>query len=96
MEKRLMTFFACLFLSLGMALAQTQASGTVLSSEDGEPVVGASLKIVGTKIGAVTDIDGHFSVVVPTGSKLEVSYLGMITKVVSASSNMTIKLDPDN
>ena len=91
-----MTFFACLFLSLGMALAQTQASGTVLSSEDGEPVVGASLKIVGTKIGAVTDIDGHFSVVVPTGSKLEVSYLGMITKVVSASSNMTIKLDPDN
>ena len=41
MEKRLMTFIACLFLSLGMALAQTQVSGTVTSSDDGSPVVGA-------------------------------------------------------
>ena len=35
MEKRLMTFIACLFLSLGMALAQTQVSGKVTSAEDG-------------------------------------------------------------
>lgn len=40
MEKRLMTFIACLFLSLGMALAQTQVSGKVTSAEDGEPVIG--------------------------------------------------------
>ena len=40
MEKRLMTFIACLFLSLGMALAQTQVSGTVVSAEDGEPIIG--------------------------------------------------------
>ena len=56
MEKRLMTFLACLFLSLGMALAQIQVNGTVVSSEDGEPIVGASVLISGTKTGGVTDI----------------------------------------
>ena len=50
MEKRLMTFIACLFLSLGMALAQTQVSGKVTSAEDGEPVIGASIKVAGTNI----------------------------------------------
>ena len=50
MEKRLMTFIACLFLSIGMALAQTQVSGTVTSAEDGAPVIGASIKVVGTNI----------------------------------------------
>ena len=77
MEKRLMTFIACLFLSLGMALAQTQVSGKVTSAEDGEPVIGASIKVVGTKTGAVTDIEGNFSLNVPAGAKLEVTYLGM-------------------
>ena len=47
MEKRLMTFIACLFLSLGMALAQTQVSGKVTSAEDGEPIIGASIKVAG-------------------------------------------------
>lgn len=43
-----------------MALAQTQVSGKVTSAEDGEPVIGASIKVVGTKTGAVTDIEGNF------------------------------------
>ncbi len=50
MEKRLMTLVACLLLSIGMALAQTQVSGTVTSAEDGAPVIGASIKVVGTNI----------------------------------------------
>ena len=77
MEKRLTTFIACLFLSLGMALAQTQVSGKVTSAEDGEPIIGASIKVVGTKTGAVTDIDGNFSLNAPAGAKLEISYIGM-------------------
>ncbi len=48
MEKRLMMFLAGLFLSIGMAVAQTQVSGTVVSGDDGEPVIGASIKVVGT------------------------------------------------
>ena len=96
MEKRLMTFIACLFLSIGMALAQTQVSGTVTSSEDGSPVIGASIKVVGTNTGTVTNIDGNFSLNVSANAKLEVSYIGMVTKTVKAAKNMKIVLDPDN
>ena len=96
MEKRLMTFIACLFLSIGMALAQTQVSGTVTSSEDGSPVIGASIKVVGTNTGTVTDVDGKFSLNVAQGAKLEVSYIGMVAKTVKAAGNMKIVLDPDS
>ena len=96
MEKRLMTFIACLFLSLGMALAQTQVSGTVTSSDDGSPVVGASIKVAGTNTGTVTDIDGNFSLNAPANAKLEISYIGMISKTVKAGKNMKIVLDADN
>ncbi len=96
MEKRLMTFIACLFLSIGMALAQTQVSGTVTSSEDGSPVVGASIKVAGTNTGTATDIDGNFSLNVPAGAKLEVSYIGMIGKTVKAAKSMKIVLDSDS
>ena len=96
MEKRLMTFIACLFLSLGMALAQTQVSGKVTSSEEGSPVIGASIKVVGTNPGTVTNIDGNFSLNVSANAKLEVSYIGMVTKTVKAAKNMKIVLDPDN
>ena len=96
MEKRLMTFIACLFLSIGMALAQTQVSGTVTSSEDGSPVIGACIKVVGTNTGTVTNIDGNFSLNVSANAKLEVSYIGMVTKTVKAAKNMKIVLDTDN
>lgn len=96
MEKRLTMFLACLFLSLGIALAQTQISGTVVSSEDGEPVIGASVIVVGTKTGTATDIDGKFTVKASAGDKLEISYIGMITKTVTASPNMKVTLYPDN
>ncbi len=97
MEKRLTMFFACLFLSIGMALAQTKVTGTVVSSEDNEPVIGASVKVVGTKVGVATDIDGKFSLVVSkANTELEISSIGMVTKRVKASANMQIVLDPDN
>ena len=62
MKKRLMTFLACLFLSIGLAMAQTRVTGTVTSSEDGEPIMGATVKVVGNNaVGTITDIDGNFS-----------------------------------
>ena len=96
MEKRLMTFIACLFLSLGMALAQTQVSGTITSSEDGSPVIGASIKVAGTNTGTVTDVDGNFSLNAPAGAKLEITYLGMVPKTVKADKKMKIVLDADD
>ncbi len=98
MEKRLFMFLAGLFLIIGMAVAQTQVTGTVVSGEDGEPIVGASVKVSGTKTGTITDVDGKFALNVPEGTKLVVTYLGMLPKTVNASVSgaMKIKLDPDN
>ena len=61
MIKKLILFFACLFLYAGMATAQTKVTGTVVSQEDGEPVVGATVMVVGTQTGTVTDLEGRFS-----------------------------------
>ena len=86
-----------LVLSTGMALAQTTVTGKVVSQEDGEPIIGASVKIAGTKTGTVTDVDGNFTL--PNAGKdavLEVSYLGMEPKKVKASAKMKIMLVADS
>ena len=96
MDKKLMTLVAGLTLSTGMAFAQSQISGNVTSSEDGSPVIGASIKVAGTNTGTVTDIDGNFSLNAPAGSKLEISYIGMVSKTVKAGRNLNIVMDSDN
>ena len=94
MKKRLTLFLAGLFLSIGTALAQTTVRGTVVSAQDNEPVIGATVKVVGTNTGAATDVDGKFSVSVPNmNAQLEVSYIGMTTQVVKAAREMRIALE---
>ena len=97
MEKRLMTLAAGVLLSTGMALAQSHISSKVTSAEDGLPVMGASVKVVGSKtVGAITDADGNFKIDAPAGSKIEVSYIGMLPKTVKATGKMFIVLDTDS
>ena len=96
MEKRLTMFFACLFLSLGMAMAQTKVSGTVLSQDDGQPIIGAAVKVVGTSTGQQTDVNGRFSLTLPAGkNELTISYLGMESKTVIAKNGMRVFLKSD-
>jgi TonB-linked SusC/RagA family outer membrane protein len=97
MNKRLTLLLACLFLMVGMAMAQTKVSGTVLGESDGQPVVGASVKVIGTRTGTVTDSEGNFSITVPSSAThLEISYIGMSSKVVKIRGNMKIFLQDDN
>ena len=97
MEKRLMTMLVGLFLLVGGVLAQTKVSGTVVSQDDGQPVVGATVLVVGTSTGAVTNANGQFSLTVPEGKKtLRVSYIGMVTQDVTARPNMRIVMVSNN
>ena len=96
MEKRLMTLLAGTFLFVGSVMAQTNVSGTVTSGDDGEPVVGAAVKVEGTNTGTVTDVNGHFQLNAPAGAKLVVSYLGMKPQTVKAGGNMKVVLVNDN
>jgi TonB-dependent SusC/RagA subfamily outer membrane receptor len=96
MEKRLTMIFACLFLFVGMALAQTKVNGTVVSQEDGEPIIGATVMVVGTQVGTVTDANGRFSLTCPAGKQtLRITYVGMEPLEVSARPNMRIVLTND-
>lgn len=95
MEKRIKLLLACLFLFVGMAIAQTKVTGTVVSQENGEPVIGAAVKILGTNQGTVTDVNGKFTISVPAGKKLRVSFVGLETVDVSASNGMKIVLKQD-
>ena len=71
-----------------------QASGVVLDQK-GEPVIGAAVKQTGTSNGVVTDIDGKFTFQVPSGSDIEVSYIGFSPVKVKAGANMRITLSED-
>ena len=58
-----MLLLACLFVGIGLVTAQTQKiTGVVISEEDGQPVVGASVLVKGTTQGTITDIDGNFTI----------------------------------
>ena len=94
MKKRLTMFLACMLLSLGAALAQNKITGTVLE-DNGEPCIGATVMIQGTKQGTKTDLDGHFTINVPAGKKLVISYVGMVTETVKPKDGMTITLTAD-
>ena len=97
MEKRLTMFFAALFLSLGMAMAQTTVKGTVISQDDGQPIIGAAVQVVGTKTGLLTDMNGQFTITLPAGkTELQISYLGMVTQTVTAKNGMRVFLKSDS
>lgn len=78
-------------------MAQVQVSGTVVSSEDNEPIIGASVKVKGTALGTITNMDGEFHLSVSSNARLVVSYIGMKTQEVAVKTGkMRIVLHPDN
>ena len=84
-----------LFLCVGTAMAQVKVTGSVTSQDDGQPVIGASVIVQGSKTGTVTDVDGHFSLEVPENSKLVFSYVGMETQTLTAKPKMDVVLQPN-
>lgn len=88
----LLTFLLC---SIGLATAQNSRTitGTVFSGEENEPIIGASVLVVGTTNGTITDFDGKFTLKVSATDKwIEVSYLGMQTKRVDIRTKNSFKV----
>ena len=90
LQKPLVTLFLLCLLPLG-ALAQSVVKGTVLD-EAGEPVIGASVQVQGTKTGAITDFNGNFSVQAASNATLVVSYVGYTTEKVSVGGRNNIQI----
>ncbi len=96
MGKRFTMLLGSLFLCMGAALAQMKISGTVISSEDRQPVIGASVVVTGTGQGTVTNLEGQFTLAVPERAKLHISSAGMKAVDVTAKDNMRVVLEPLN
>ncbi|MCC8096839.1 MAG: SusC/RagA family TonB-linked outer membrane protein [Tannerellaceae bacterium] len=84
----------CLVLGIGLAIAQTTSViGIVISGDDGEPIIGASVVVKGTTTGTVTDYDGAFSLNVPSSAQtLVVSYVGMEPQEVAVAPVIRVVL----
>lgn len=93
MERKLTLVLSMLFLFVGMAFAQTKISGTVVSQEDGQPVIGATVMVKGTKTGTATDLDGKFSMETTVKNPMiEISYIGMKTVTLKGGTDMKVTL----
>lgn len=107
MSRRLITatisLLILIFVSAGQISAQQKSftvSGTVTGMRDGEPLVGATVNVTGTQVFVVTDLDGHYSIDVPVGTKtpkLNFSYLGYEAseKAVNKAQVLDIQLSED-
>ena len=98
MRKRLYLLLAFLWMGVCMLSAQTKnVSGRILSAENDEPIVGATVLVKGTSIGVASDASGHFTLKVPeSATELIVSFIGMETQEVGIKANLTIRLKPAN
>jgi TonB-linked SusC/RagA family outer membrane protein len=97
--RKLTFLLTCLFLaSLGLVNAQSKSiSGKVFSADDGQPVIGATVKVKGTSQGTITNTDGEFRVNLSSNEKiLVISYVGMKTVEIEAKNNMLVKLQSDS
>ncbi len=95
MKRKLTLLLTCLFVGIGLVTAQnSRITGLVISEEDGQPVFGASISVKGTSLGAISDVDGKFSISnIPNSSKtLVISYIGMVSQEVAIKSNVRVVL----
>jgi len=90
LQKPLVSLFLLCLFPLG-AMAQSTVKGTV-NDEAGEPIIGASVQVQGTKTGAITDFNGNFSVQASSNATLVVSYVGYTTEKVSVGGRNNIQI----
>lgn len=97
MTKNLIHVLLCLFISIGVVSAQTRSvRGLIISAEDNEPIIGASVLVKGTTVGTVTDYDGAFILDVSGSAEtLVISYIGMITQEAAIKPDMRIILQAE-
>ena len=90
---RMLVLLLGLFLSVG-AFAQIDVKGHVKDAQ-GEPVIGATVRVVGTQTATVTDFDGNFALKADQGADITVTYVGYQDATVKAAPNLVITLRED-
>ena len=93
LRRALWTMLFMLF-SVGVYAQDITVRGSVVD-QNGEPVIGATVKAAGTRVGTVTNANGEFSFKAPANSQIEVSYIGFAPQTMRASGNMNFVLSED-
>ncbi len=96
MKKGILSALLLLILAVTAHAQDITARGTVYSRVDNEPLIGATIMCDVTQQGTATDIDGGFSLTVPQGATLKISYVGYQTVEVGAGPDMTVYMDEDS
>ena len=90
---RMLVLILGLFLSVG-AFAQIDVKGHVKDAQ-GEPIIGATVRVANTQVATVTDFDGNFALKANQGADITVSYIGYQTATVKAAPNVVVVLQDD-
>ena len=90
---RMLVLLFGLFLSVG-AFAQIDVKGHVKDAQ-GEPIIGATVRVVGTQTATITDFDGNFTLKAKEGAEIQVSYIGYQTHNVKAAPSVVVTLQDD-
>ena len=98
MRKRLFLLLPLLLLCVVGAYAQDVLRGIVVSANDQEPIIGASVVEKGSTNGTITDMEGRFQLSVKKGAKLVISYIGYVTKEIApaGAAEIRVELSEDN
>ncbi len=86
----LVFFLACLFST--SAVAQTEKISGQVVDQSNAAVIGATVQAIGSKAGTVTDLNGHFSIDVKSGTRLHITYVGFHSADVAAHDGMRVVL----
>lgn len=89
-----MLLFIGIFASVNVMAQDISVRGHVKDTK-GEPIIGATVRGGGANVGTITDIDGNFTLKVPSGSTLQISYVGYKTQNVKAAPQLNITLADD-
>jgi len=91
---RMLVLLLGLFLSVGAFAQQITVKGYVQDAEN-EPIIGATVRVVGTQTAVITDIDGNFTLQCNQGASIQVSYIGYETATVAAAPEVVVTLQDE-
>ena len=96
MKKNILSTLLLCIMAIALKAQTLTVKGTVVSATDSEPLIGVSVvSSTNSSLGATTDLDGNFTISVPTGSSLVFSYIGFATTTLKAAPQMKVSLKED-
>ncbi|HEX8019826.1 carboxypeptidase-like regulatory domain-containing protein, partial [Mucilaginibacter sp.] len=89
---RFLAALLCCLISSVVVTAQTKYKGKVIGSDDKQPVIGASIRLKGSTTGAITDVNGEFTLTLKPGNVLVISYIGYQSTEVTVGTDPNLKI----